>query len=105
MASRTAARTVLLVEGLRTADPATLAAARGDEMHEEPRGPLSPLTGQLIETSLAAGALHAAWSGAGPSALAFATEDTRENVVAAMESVLGEAGRTMTPPIDFTGLR
>jgi homoserine kinase len=105
VASRTAARTVLLVEGLRTADPATLAAARGDEMHEEPRGPLSPLTGQLIEASLAAGALHAAWSGAGPSALAFATEDTRENVVAAMESVLGEEGRTMTPPIDFTGLR
>ena len=105
VASRTAARTVFLVEGLRTADPVTLSAARGDEMHEEPRGPLSPLTGQLIEASLAAGALHAAWSGAGPTALAFATEDTRESVVAAMESVLGEKGRVMTPPIDFTGLR
>ena len=105
VASRTVARTVFLVEGLRTADPAALAAARGDEMHEEPRVSLSPLTGRLIEVALDAGALHAAWSGAGPSALAFATEDTREKVVAAMRSVLGGEGRTMVLEVAHAGLR
>lgn len=105
VASRTVARTVSLVEGLRTADPALLAAARGDELHEEPRAPLSPLTGRLIAVSLAAGALHAAWSGAGPAALAFATEDTRDKVVAAMQSELGDQGRTMILEVAHTGLR
>jgi homoserine kinase len=105
VASRTAARTVFLVEGLRTADAAMLAAAAGDELHEAPRGPLSPLTGRLIEASRNAGALHVAWSGAGPSALAFATEDTRDDVVAAMQSVLGDEGRAMTLEVAHTGLR
>ncbi|MEE8331979.1 MAG: homoserine kinase, partial [Acidimicrobiia bacterium] len=75
-AARSAARAAFLIEGLRTGDADALAAAIGDELHEGPRSALSPLTTTLVEVALRAGALHASWSGAGPSVLALATGET-----------------------------
>lgn len=103
-ATRSVARALMLVDGLRLLDRGALAAARGDEMHEEPRSELSPLTGEMIGAALDAGAVHAAWSGAGPSALAFATARTVEAVKAALESVLGDRGRAVVLAVDYTGL-
>ncbi|MCH7846095.1 MAG: hypothetical protein IH850_09725 [Acidobacteria bacterium] len=103
-ATRSVSRAVSLAEGLRTGDRATLAAARGDELHEAPRAALSPVTGTLIEAALAAGAMHAAWSGAGPTAIAFTTAEEREAVVAAMTAVLGDNGDVMILAVDYEGL-
>jgi homoserine kinase len=103
-AARSVGRAVALVEGLRTADRAALAAARGDELHEGPRAMLSPVTGAMIEAARDAGALHASWSGAGPSAIAFTTPDHKEAVAAALEKVLGDAGEVLTLAVDYDGL-
>ncbi len=104
-AARNVSRAVLLVEALRTGDPEAFAAAAGDEFHERQRGPLSPITGRMIAASRFAGALHAAWSGAGPAALALATAATQEAVVEALAAVLGDAGTVKILPIDHEGLR
>jgi len=100
----TASRLSLLIEGLRTADPATLAAAGGDEVHERLRAPLSPLTVDLIRAARSAGALHAAWSGAGPAAIAFAAEQRIDAVAAAMTEVLQGDGEVLEPDIDRLGI-
>ena len=104
-ATRSVSRAVSLAEGLRTGDRAALAAARGDELHEAPRAALSPVTGSLIEAALAAGAMHAAWSGAGPTAIAFTTAEERDAVVAAMTTVLGDNGDVMILDVDYEGLK
>ncbi len=103
-AARTASRVVALVEGLRTADPEVLAAAGGDELHEQGRGPLSPVTGAMISAARDAGALHAAWSGAGPTAIAFATVDTTDAVAAALGQALDGTGRVLVLAVDYDGL-
>lgn len=103
-AARSVGRAVLLVDGLRAADADTLRAARGDELHEAPRATLSPVTGAMIEAALEAGALHASWSGAGPSALALVTADRQEAVESAMEAILGDAGEVLTLAVDYDGL-
>ncbi len=98
---RSLARVAALTSGLVTGDPALLAAAHGDEIHEEPRQELSPEVSTLIEVGRSAGALHAARSGAGPSVIAFCTSETREKVAAAYE----EAGaEVLTPQLASTGL-
>jgi homoserine kinase len=89
-AARNVARVAFLIEGLRTGDPAALAQAGGDEVHEQYRAQLSPITGELMEAALGAGALHAAWSGAGPTAVAVTVDP--EPVVAAMKETLGDQG-------------
>ncbi|MEN8115055.1 MAG: homoserine kinase [Actinomycetota bacterium] len=104
-AVRNVSRAVLLVEGLRTADPDALAAAAGDEFHESPRGPLSPITGDMIEAARSAGALHASWSGAGPTALALATAETQGAVVEALGKVLGDEGTVKVLNVDYEGLK
>jgi len=104
-AARSVARMAFLIEGLRSADPEALAAAAGDELHESLRASLSPVTGELMGAAAEAGALHTAWSGAGPSAVALVTEDTRDEVVAAMESVVGEAGEVRVLPVAAEGWR
>ncbi len=104
-AARNVSRAVLLVEALRTGDPEAFAAAAGDEFHERQREPLSPITGRMIAASRRAGALHAAWSGAGPAALAIATAETQGAVVEALAAVLGDAGIVRILPIDHEGLR
>ncbi len=103
-AVRSVARSVALIEGLRTGDPEALAAAAGDELHEAPRHPLSPVTGAMIEAARDAGALHAAWSGAGPSVIAFTSKDGAGAVVGALEAVLGDRGVVLTPGVDHRGL-
>jgi len=105
VAVRTAARLAFLIEGLRTGDASLLAAAAGDELHEARRANLSPLTGRLIEVARNAGALHAAWSGAGPSAMAFVTKERRAPVAAALGEVLSaEGGEVLEPDIDTEGV-
>jgi homoserine kinase len=105
VAARSVARAGMLVEGLRTADPALLDKATGDELHELPRLALSPITGRLIEAARASGALHAAWSGAGPTVIAFTTDATRSSVVAGLAAVLDGGGVTMTPDVAEHGWR
>ena len=103
-AARNVGRAVLLVEGLRTGNPEAFASSAGDEFHEEARGPLSPVTAAMIAAARGAGALHAAWSGAGPTALAFAKEDTRAAVIAALADVLDGSGVVRILPVDWDGL-
>jgi len=104
-AVRNVSRAVLLVEGLRTGDPDALAASEGDEFHEEARGPLSQVTTAMIQAAREAGALHAAWSGAGPTTLALATEETKSSVIEALSGVLGAAGVVRVLAVDYEGLR
>jgi len=101
VAARTAARLLFLIEGLRTGDPSALAAAAGDELHESRRAHLSPITGQMIEAALDAGALHACWSGAGPSVLAVVTAETAGAVEGALADTVGSV---LSPGIDRRGL-
>jgi homoserine kinase len=103
-ASRSLARLAFLIEGLRTGNPHVLAQAAGDELHEEPRAPLSPVTGDLMEAARSAGALHACWSGAGPTALAFTTAADRGRVIGAMGGVLGTDGVVLALDVDYDGL-
>jgi homoserine kinase len=104
VAVRTSARVLALIEGLRTADPVAFAAAAGDEIHELPRSELSPITTRMVEEARGAGALHAAWSGAGPSAVALATEATERAVARALGETLGEHGEVLRLEIERNGL-
>ncbi len=76
MTLRTIARVAALTAGLLTADPALLAAAHGDEIHEAPRALISPEVEGVIRLARDAGALHAARSGAGPSVVALTTAES-----------------------------
>jgi len=102
-AARTASRLAFLIEGFRTAEPTALAAAAGDEMHESRRAHLSPITGRMMDAAAKAGALHACWSGAGPSVLALVTAGTTESVRDALADVL-DGGYVLSPDLDRTGL-
>ncbi len=104
VASRSLARLAFLIEGLRTANPGALAEAGGDELHEAPRSELSPITGELMAAARGAGALHAAWSGAGPTAIAFTTAERRGRVIGAMANVLGPGGEVLALAVDSEGL-
>jgi len=101
---RSLQRIVALVEGLRTADPRALAAAAGDELHEAPRAHLNPLAERLIFAARDAGAIHACWSGAGPSVLALAGVDALPTVVAAMRTTLGDDGVVLSPKVAIDGV-
>ncbi|GBE25719.1 homoserine kinase [bacterium BMS3Bbin02] len=102
-AVRNVGRLAFLMEGLRTGDADILAMARGDELHESYRSSLSRVTGGLISAAIEAGAMHAAWSGAGPTALAFATEDTTSVVIEALEQVLDGDGEVRQLAVATTG--
>lgn len=102
-AARSVARAIFLIEGLRTADPVRLRAAAGDEMHEKPRAELSAVTTRAITAARDAGALHAAWSGAGPAAVAFATADTVDAVTMAMQAAVGATGWARPMPVSTQG--
>ncbi len=84
VAIRTASRIASLVGGLITADAELFAAAHGDEIHEGPRSRLHPETARLVQRARSAGALHAAWSGSGPSVLAIVESDGKRQVVEAL---------------------
>ncbi|NOY55119.1 MAG: homoserine kinase [Actinobacteria bacterium] len=102
---RSLQRIVALVEGLRTGDAATLSAAAGDELHESPRARLNPRAERLIDAARRAGALHACWSGAGPSVLALTAAGSRTAVVDAMRVELGIDGVVLTPEVAFDGVK
>ncbi len=104
-AARSVARAVALIEGLRRADRALLAEAAGDELHEAYRSVLAPGAAKLVAAARGAGAMHASWSGAGPSVLAFVTPDSKEAVCGALEEAIGGAGRVLTPGVDYDGWR
>jgi homoserine kinase len=72
------------VAGLTSGEPALLAATMGDELHEGPRNQHRPEVAKLIDVARGAGALHACWSGAGPSVLALVLEDSAPTVVEAL---------------------
>lgn len=98
---RTMGRVAALTAGLTTGDPTMLAAAHGDEVHEAWRDRLSPEVGEMIDIARTAGALHAARSGAGPSVLAFVTQDRADQVARA----LAEWGAEIIDgPVETTGL-
>ncbi|KAA3641073.1 MAG: homoserine kinase [Armatimonadetes bacterium] len=101
---RSLSRLAFLIEGLANGNAETLRHASGDELHEAPRAGLSPVTGELMDAARAAGAVHACWSGAGPSALAFATADSKGRVIGAMAGVLGTDGEVLALPVDTKGL-
>ena len=98
---RSLARMAALTAGLTTGDPGMLAAAHGDEVHEAHRGDLSPEVGELIDVARRAGALHAARSGAGPSVVAFATQETAGRVVEAFRKWGADV---IDEPVDTNGL-
>ncbi len=102
-AARNVARAVFLAEGLRTGDREALAKAGGDEIHEQHRHELSPITGAMMQAALDAGAMHSAWSGAGPTAMAVTRHV--EPVVAAMKTVLGDHGRAVVLDVAREGWR
>jgi len=104
-AARSLARLTFLIEGLRSANTEVLSHAAGDELHEEPRAHLSPVTGELMEAAREAGAVHVCWSGAGPTALALATTETAGRVIGAMSGVLGLNGEVLTLNVDHEGLK
>lgn len=104
VAVRTAARLAFLVEGLRTADAAVLAVAADDEIHESPRASLSPLTAELMGVARSAGALHAAWSGAGPAVIALTTERSIDDVAGALADAMRGDGEVFQPGVDRLGI-
>ena len=103
--ARNLGRLAFLIEGLRTGHDATLSHASGDELHELPRASLSPITGELMEAARMAGAVHTAWSGAGPTAIAFTKAGSKGRVIGAMAEVLGPTGEVLALDIDTDGLR
>lgn len=99
--TRTVARASALIAGFLTGDPQMFAAAHGDELHEEPRSRARPRTAELVKRARDAGALHAAWSGSGPSVVAIVTPDTEAAVIAALSS---EDTRVLAVEVATTGL-
>lgn len=89
---RSLARFGFLLRGLETADAVLLARARGDELHEAARATLSPISGELIDAAFKGGALHASWSGAGPTVLAMAHRDDIAEVSATLEEAIEGRG-------------
>ena len=85
------ARMASLVAGLLSGDPDLLRSAGGDEIHEGPRGSHRPEVARRIRAALDAGAVHAAWSGAGPTVLAIVEANRRDRVCGTLrEGLAGE---------------
>ncbi|MEE8331592.1 MAG: hypothetical protein V3R84_07450, partial [Acidimicrobiia bacterium] len=62
------------------------------------------LTTTLVEVALRAGALHASWSGAGPSVLALATGETATAIEEALGEALADDGVILRPTVAGSGL-
>lgn len=102
--SRSLARVAALVAGLVGGDISLLAEASGDEIHELPRDEARPDVAELIAVARAAGAVHASWSGAGPSMLALVPAGGGERVRSALDRCLGDRGVVLAPAIATTGV-
>lgn len=101
VAMRTAARLAALVAGFLTGDVELFSAAHGDEIHEEPRSLLRPDTADLVMRARDAGALHAAWSGSGPSVVALVERGAEQRVISALS---GPGIRVMALDVATSGL-
>lgn len=101
---RNLGRVTALIEGLRSGDESMLRRAGGDELHQLDRAHLHPRANILIDGCLAAGGAHAAWSGAGPSVIAFVTSRTVEAVRTALEQGLEGTGTVMELELADQGL-
>lgn len=101
--SRSLARVAALVAGLVLGDDEVLASAAGDEIHETTRGEVRPDVTSLVQAARSAGAVHAAWSGAGPSVVSLVTAETLEPVSAALRRRLDGHGVVLTPAVATTG--
>ncbi|MEY2398973.1 MAG: homoserine kinase [Actinomycetota bacterium] len=96
----------LLIAGLANADVFS-PHAMDDTLHQPYRIPLFPESVALMDGLRAAGALGAAWSGAGSTIVAVAMSDAADAVRAAGESLLAEAnvkGRALRLEPDRDGL-
>lgn len=102
--TRSLARLAALVAGLVGGDVSLLPDASGDEIHERPRQEVRPDVAQLIDVARASGAVHAAWSGAGPSMLALVAPEAVERVQSSLARCLGERGVVLAPRIATTGV-
>ncbi|GIU92808.1 MAG: homoserine kinase [Acidimicrobiia bacterium] len=100
---RSLARTAALVAGLLTGDAELLAAASGDELHEEPRRRIRPDVTELVQVARTSGAAHAAWSGAGPSVVAMVAADRIDKVVDALRRHLDGRGIVLIPDVATAG--
>jgi homoserine kinase len=90
-AARNAGRAALLVAAL-TARPDALFDASEDLLHQDYRAPVMPATHELVSRLRAAG-VAAVVSGAGPSALAFLTEDGAQDAdLEKLDSIARETG-------------
>ncbi len=84
-------RMALLLAGL--ARPAALVSpAMDDRIHQPARTALFPEAPELLRGLVAAGALAACWSGAGPTLLGVVTTETLGSVRDRAESVLASSG-------------
>jgi homoserine kinase len=89
-AARNAGRAALLIAAL-TAHPDALIDGTEDKLHQDYRAPVMPHTHDLV-TRLRAAGVPAVVSGAGPSVLAFLTENPAEDVLKRLDSIAGETG-------------
>lgn len=95
------------VQALTTGDPALLAWAIADRLHQPYRQPLIPGYAAVEAAARAAGALAVALSGAGPSLLAFAAGH-HEAIAAAMQAAFlahGLASRTFILAVSPEGVK
>lgn len=97
------ARATALISGLLAGDPDLVRASGGDEIHEAPRNEFVPEVAKRIRASLDAGALHAAWSGAGPSVIAIVETEDRARVVGHLRSMLEESVEVTAPDVAVRG--
>jgi homoserine kinase len=102
--ARSLGRLAALVAGLVGGDVSLLPDASGDEIHERPRQEVRPDVAELIDVARAAGAVHAAWSGAGPSMIALVAPSSTDRVEAALERCLGDRGVVLSPRIATSGV-
>jgi homoserine kinase len=89
-AAGNAGRAALLIAAL-TAHPDVLLDGTEDKLHQDYRAPVMPHAHALV-TRLRAAGVPAVVSGAGPSVLAFLTENPTEDVLKRLDSTAGETG-------------
>ena len=89
-AARNAGRAALLVAAL-TASPGALLDATEDWLHQDYRAPAMPHSHELV-TRLRAAGVPAVISGAGPSVLAFLTQNPGGDEENRLDSIAGETG-------------
>ncbi|MEX1003798.1 MAG: homoserine kinase [Acidimicrobiia bacterium] len=102
--ARSLGRLAALVAGLVGGDVSLLPDASGDEIHERPRQGVRPDVAELIDVARAAGAVHAAWSGAGPSMIALVPPEGTDRVETALKRCLGDRGVVLSPRIATSGV-